>query len=159
MSRCLLACLLLWWSACEAHALSVRECIGAHGERVFSDRGDCTEVRRWQLAEPPPFLAPAAAVEPPWRPARARGGHSQAARDHRESFLCSTPSRNWYQHTPCRIDSTGARGKRESVRQRRISRVQACREIERPAAALRRGSERDQRAGPYDKAMGRDPCR
>lgn len=148
---------LLLASELPAGTLRVSECRGAHGERVFSDR-DCPgpALRTLELRVPAmPAVAPAEASRPP----RTRARQARPARAPRaaESFLCSTPTRSWYQHRPCREDS-GPRGRRESLRQQRVGRAEACREIARPAAALRRGSERDERAGPYAKAMGRDPC-
>lgn len=144
----------------SAASLSISECRGAHGERVFSDRADCVQsaVRQVELPPPPAYVPPPAPDRQPGEREHRRGGRVRAAGDARESFLCTSPTRSWYQHTPCRGES-GRGGKRESVRQQRVARTHACREIARPAAALRRGNERDERAGPYDKAMGRDPCR
>lgn len=162
-SRRLIGLLLLVCGAANAAELRVAECRGAHGERVFSDRAHCASerIREWILAAPPasPSPAPPAASEPDSPRHQRRGsGLSTARADQRESYRCSTPSRTWYQHTPCRAGA--GRGKqRETVKQTRVSRAQACREIDRPAALLRRGSQQDQRAGPYEKATGRDPCR
>lgn len=162
-SRKLIGLLLLVCGAANAAELRVAECRGAHGERVFSDRAHCASerIREWILAAPPasPSPAPPASSEPDSPRHQRRGsGLSTARADQRESYRCSTPSRTWYQHTPCRAGA--GRGKqRETVKQTRVSRVQACREIDRPAALLRRGSQQDQRAGPYEKATGRDPCR
>lgn len=154
--------LLLCWGSTSAAQTRVAECRGAHGERVFSDRGHCADqaVREWTLVAPPPSAPPSRATQAERdTPRRPRGGGIQRSRtDARESYRCSTPSRTWYQHSPCR--AANGRGKqRETVKQTRVSRAQACREIDRPAALLRRGSQQDQRAGPYEKATGRDPCR
>ena len=77
------------------------------------------------------------------------------ATDSRRSYLCTAGAQSWYQHSPCR----GIGEKGVAVRQSQVPREQACREIARPAALLRGGSQRDERAGPYARAMGRDPCR
>ena len=151
--------LLLCWGSMAVAQTRVAECRGAHGERMFGDPARCAAsvLREWTLpaapASPPPARGQAEAVR------RQRGsGRSTAHTDVRESYQCTTPSRSWYQHTPCRGGS-GSGKQRESVRQTRVSRAHACREIARPAALLRRGSQQDQRAGPYEKATGRDPCR
>jgi hypothetical protein len=152
-------CLLLAVCATStAAAIEIRECRGAQGERVFSDRAGCIgeAVRQWSLPQPPANTTTVRARESaPVTRRPARGGHRSSAPRPAESYLCSSGNQTWYQHSPCR--GSGAKG--ESVRQTRISREQACREVARAASVLRRGSERDERAGPYARATGRDPCR
>jgi hypothetical protein len=155
-------CLSLLLTVCAATATAAEikfsECRGAHGERVFSDSPDCASasVREWSL--PLPAIAPTPAAKRKDQPATRRQGSSNRrarTKSAPESYLCSAGGRSWYQHSACR--SSGEKG--ESVRQTRVPRQQACREIARPAAALRGGNERDERAGPYARATGRDPCR
>lgn len=77
----------------------------------------------------------------------------------------------WYQHTPCPnrlyfrehlVLSNGSLGPLVEVGKRvseqAVSRSDACREINRPAAATRKGSARDQKADSYAKMQGKDPC-
>ena len=154
---------LLAAGPCHAADLLVHECPGAHGERVFSDRGSCAAVALRSLSLPNP---PAAALVPKAKPekaARSRGpraasGRSRARVTEPESFFCSSAKLSWYHHSTCSA-AGGADKKNPPVRQTRVSRRQACSEIDRPRSVLRNGSRRDQRAGPYDKVMGRDPCR
>lgn len=134
------------------------ECRGAHGERVFSDRVDCgpERVRNWSMTLPPPVAAAAPeASDKPRKPRSGRGGRRSTVADPRDSYLCVAGNKRWYQHHPCR----GSGSKGESVKQTRVSRQLACHEIARPAALLRRGYQKDERVGPYEKATGRDPCR
>lgn len=154
-----------------AASIQVLECRGVNGERVFVDRARCpdaaAEIALRHLPLPPP--APISASQPtestpPRRARRSSSGASYGSAS-QVSFRCSTRERSWYQHTPCRSDSRYAAGNKNrggkneaGVRQERVSRELACSEIARPAAVLRRGSERDERAGPYAKATGRDPC-
>lgn len=153
--------LCLWLAAAGAsHAatrLQVSECIGSHGERVFSD-ADCgaDHVREWSLALPPstPRIPEPVAERPPNR-RQSRSRRPAQAADRGDSFQCTAGGQSWYQHSPCR--GKGEQG--EPVRQSRVTRQHACREIARPAALLRDGSQRDERAGPYARATGRDPCR
>lgn len=155
---CLWLLLAFCCGSAAADGIRVNECRGAHGERVFTDAVGCADasVREWVLPPPPaaPALAPtpASAEEP--RSRRRGGGRPARAAKQPDSYLCSSGNQSWYQHGPCR--RSGEKG--ESVRQAKVSREQACREIARPASALRKGSERDERAGPYARATGRDPC-
>jgi hypothetical protein len=166
----LMSCCLLYSSA-HAAALTVHECRGQHGERIFTDRAVCAHsaVRTLVLSVAP--APPASATVTPPRgermtstSQRRRAPATSPARP--DSYRCDSGGRSWYQHSPCSAgaDRTGKAGKSsrkgtEKVRQTRVSRAQACREIDRPAALLRAGSERDERAGPYAKATGRNPCR
>jgi len=145
---------------CSGADLLVHECAGAHGERVFSDRGSCAAVALRSLSLPnSPALAPPRIAKPEKQTARrTTGGRRQTRSSEPESYLCSSAKLSWYQHSPCSA-AGGADKKNQSVRQTRVSRRQACKEIDRPASVLRRGRDRDQRAGPYAKATGRDPCR
>ncbi len=143
---------LLLLLLCGPISASVYECRAEHGVRQFSDRPCADPIKAWSFpAEPPPT--------PPSKPERKRA--EKAARQQRgrpdrsermASFRCTAGARVWYQHERC----SGAKG--ESVHSERVARKEACREISRPAASLRRGSERDGRATPYEKASGRDPC-
>jgi len=152
---------LLFVACCVGNAdarVRFSECRGAHGERVFSDSIECAEksVREWSLSVP--AIAPPADSEKSDQKSTRRQGRSgkrSNADDPRDSYLCIAGNRTWYQHSPCRA-SAGQKG--ESVRQTRVSRQQACREIARPAAVLRKGNHQDERAGPYARATGRDPC-
>ena len=122
--------------------------------RQFSDRPCGEVVKAWSFNEAPAAQPQAADRAPAERKreSKNRSGPRRAPRARVESYRCSAGARVWYQHDRC----SGARG--EAVRSVRIARSEACREINRPAASLRRGSERDGRASPYEKAMGRDPC-
>jgi hypothetical protein len=155
------AVLLLLLLSCRvgvaATEIRVSECLGAHGERVFSDSAGCAteKVREWTLPLPPVAAAGTPDSVEPARPKRTSGGSRSRPSKPEASYLCSAGNRSWYQHSPCR--SGGTEGER--VRQERVSRQHACEEIARPASLLRRGSEGDERAGPYARASGRDPCR
>ena len=158
---------LLCCAQLQASALTVHECRGASGEREFSDRKTCanTALRTLQLATPPP--APLAqqtnTSDSAIQPRRYRSTTGRRV-DPRVSYFCEQGNRSWYQHTPCSnravaANSNDDKQKMPKVRQSRIARTQACREIARPSALLRRGHERDENAGPYARAMKRDPCR
>ena len=156
----MLLCLLLPLCCVDESRAQVKfnECLGAHGERMFSDRADCgaADVREWSLPLPPAAEnSPAVDSYPKQRRRQARGGNRVHTARSPDSYQCTAGDQVWYQHSPCR--GSGAKG--ESVRQTRVSRRQACREVDRPAAVLRLGSQRDERAGPYARATGRDPCR
>ena len=153
--------LFLWLTLASASdaatRIQVSECLGSHGERVFSDT-DCVgaSVREWSLVLPasaPPVEEPKAGK--PFGRRHSRSRRPAHATDSRRSYLCTAGAQSWYQHSPCR----GIGEKGVAVRQSQVPREQACREIARPAALLRGGSQRDERAGPYARAMGRDPCR
>lgn len=77
----------------------------------------------------------------------------------------------WFQHRPCptRLYSqehlvlpSGRLGPlvevSQAVSERPVSRSEACKEINRPAAAARKGSTRDEKPDAYAKLQGRDPC-
>ncbi len=155
---CLFLLLIVCRASASAGEIRVSECRGAHGERVFSDSAECggTSVRLWILPPQPAATPHTIDHDDPQHP-RRRNRSNRPTRDANapDSYLCSSGNQSWYQHGPCR----GNGGKAGSVRQARVSRQQACREIARPAAALRKGSELDERAGPYARATGRDPCR
>lgn len=163
MRLCLLMLCVLLASAAHARGagFTVHECAGAHGERVFSDRAACAAVRTFSLAAP---VAPVPAVERPTRmdrlrPAPApRAGKRVRATAERDSWLCTSGSAAWYQHSRCGAAASAGQ-MAAKLGQKRVARSEACRQIARAAAALRRGHERDERAGPYEKAVGRDPCR
>ena len=154
-------------SLVSAASVTVHECPGQDGERVFSDRPSCaaSALRTLVLeaADASP-LPPAANGSAPT--ARARAPVTARTRSTRatagpQSYLCEAGDQRWYQHNPCSatLASTGKSRTKQRVHQSRVPRAQACREISRPAALVRRGSERDERAGPYARATGRDPCR
>ena len=150
MRSIVFAALLIAAHVCGAQVYECRD--GA--VRQFSDRPCGDVVKAWNFTEAP-AAQPQSAERAPAERKRESKNHSrtrQAPRARVESYRCSAGARVWYQHDRC----SGARG--EAVRSERIARSEACREINRPAASLRRGSERDGRASPYDKAMGRDPC-
>jgi hypothetical protein len=155
---CLFLLLIVCRASASAGEIRVSECRGAHGERVFSDSSECgeTSLRLWILPPQPAATPHASDHDDPQRPRRRnRSNRSTRGANAPDSYLCSSANQSWYQHRPCR----GNGGKAGPVRQARVSRLQACREIARPAAALRKGSELDERAGPYARATGRDPCR
>lgn len=161
-----------WWllsgaSVVSAATVTIHECPGQDGERVFSDRPFCaadalrTLVLDVPISQPPPPEPTRSAPT-----ARSRSSVTTRPRSSRtsaeaQSYLCESGDQRWYQHNPCgaTLASTGKSRTKQQVRQSRVPRAQACREISRPAALLRRGSERDERAGPYARATGRDPCR
>jgi hypothetical protein len=148
----------------HANTLTVHECAGAHGERVFSDRATCAAVRTFALAAPVAPVAPPPAVVRPTHAERSRSprtpraGKRVRATAERDSYLCTSGHHAWYQHSRCAAAAGGDK-KAGKVGQKRVARPEACRQIARAASVLRRGHERDERAGPYDKAVGRDPCR
>lgn len=161
-----------WWllsgaSLVSAATVTVHECPGQDGERVFSDRPSCaadalrTLVLAVPIAQPPPpepaQSAPTARSRSSATPRSGSTGTTAAA----QSYLCESGDQRWYQHHPCSaaVAGTGKSRTKQRVQQSRVPRAQACREISRPAALLRRGSEHDERAGPYARATGRDPCR
>ncbi len=151
---------LLFAEHVAAADLLVHECRGANGERVFSDRGSCAVAALRTLTLPnPPAAAPVANAKPE-KTTRSRGtrGPRRARTTEPESYLCTSAKLSWYQHSPCGA-AAGSDKKHQQVRQTRVSRRQACTEIDRPRSVLRNGSRRDERASPYDKVMGRDPCR
>lgn len=146
-----------------AGELSVLKCLGQHGEPVYTSRAQCPgaaetlDVRVMAAPEPasPSPALPAAATASP----RARTKGSPRPRpSEASSWRCQSGKAVWYQHQPC-ASSEGKSSRKQPVRGERVARSHACREISRPAALLRRGSDRDQRAGPYERAVGRDPCR
>jgi len=163
--RIFLLALLLCCAPLQASSLTVHECRGAMGEREFSDRKPCASaLRTLQLSAPPP--APAASqTASAATPIQVRRYRSTTGRrvDIRVSYFCEEGKRSWYQHTPCSnraatSESGAGKQAKVKVRQSRVARTQACREIARPSALLRRGNERDENAGPYARAMNRDPC-
>jgi len=151
----------------NAETLTVHECLGSHGERVFSDRGACaasalrTLVLDAPEAAPHPVTVSAPAPARRQRVATSTRSRARAQPAEPQSYLCESGSQRWYQHEPCSatVAGTGKSRSKQRVHQSRVSRDLACREVRRPAALLRRGSERDERAGPYARATGRDPCR
>lgn len=161
-----------WWllsgaSLGSAATVTVHECPGHHGERVFSDRPSCArDALRTLVLEVPPAqpLPPEPARSAPdarsQRSATTRPRSTRAAAAP-QSYLCESGDQRWYQHNPCSasVAGTGKSRTKQRVHQSRVPRAQACREISRPAALLRRGSEHDERVGPYARATGRDPCR
>ena len=159
----LLLLLSLIGMTAEAQTLTVLQCRGLHGEPVYTTRPQCpgaVEPLIVHSLEVPPAViqpVPLAASPAPSSRGRRSGGRGAAAPEP-ASWRCQSGSAVWYQHQPC-AGSAGKGSRKEQVRGERVARSHACREISRPAAALRRGSERDQRAGPYERAVGRDPCR
>ena len=157
----------LWMAApCAAEELRLLECRGPAGERVFVDRRQCpsgsTAIAERLLPAPPPAPEPVRAKAEE-KPARARPGsgasRTRATREPPMAYACRIGEALWYQFQPCR-DGVSKDGRNDvgAVRQERVSRAHACREMNRAGALLRRGSERDQRAGPYARAQGKDPC-
>lgn len=174
----LLLGLWLCAAAIGADAHGILECRGPEGERIFVDRAQCPASST--LVEARKLVAPMPTASTPTVDAPERGSARRAAASHKgssrgsaqrtarsspaESFRCEQGSRVWYQHQPCAGgDSTpkekGAKSAKASLRQTRISRSEACREIHRAAAVLRPGSHRDQRVEPYQRATRGDPCR
>lgn len=160
------------WLLCGASLLSaatvtIHECPGQGGERVFSDRPSCAaDALRTLVLEVPVAQTPPPEPTRSAPTARSRSSATNRPRSTRtsaaaQSYLCESGEQRWYQHNPCSatLAGTGKSRTKQRVRQSRVPREQACREITRPAALLRRGSERDERAGPYARATGRDPCR
>ncbi|MFO1494980.1 MAG: hypothetical protein U1F26_09995 [Lysobacterales bacterium] len=163
-----------WWIGlllamqADAAQVMVSECRGPAGERMFVAAARCPDgapelqrraVVTADVAPPPPAPVERAA------PNRHRGGGGSHQRAEAVSFRCSIGAEVWYQHVPCRNDARHAGGNKNrggknapGIRQTRVPRSTACREIARPAAVLRQGSRRDERAGPYARATGRDPC-
>lgn len=164
-----------WWlgmlmlaAQADAASVLVSECRGPAGERMFVAAARCPEgapelsqraVVTPDVQAPPP--APASRQTP--RRGRSSSGRGGGAEE--VSFRCSAGTEVWYQHAPCRNDARHAGGNKNrggknapNVRQTRVPRSTACREIARPASVLRQGSRRDERAGPYARATGRDPC-
>lgn len=147
----------------NAGTLSVLKCRGEHGEPVYTSRAQCpgaASALAVHAIEAPVATASPTPPEAATRTAtRARPARSpRPPRPEASSWRCQSGSAVWYQHQPC---SAGGHkgGGRDAVRGERIARRLACREISRPAAALRKGRERDERTEPYARALGRDPCR
>jgi hypothetical protein len=143
---------------------TVLKCVGEHGELVYtSSRAQCPgaaaalavrgiEAKEARSRLPAPTVAAKAK-----HPLRAKAS-SGIRRAEASSWRCQSGQAVWYQHQPC-ARSAGKIRPKQPVRGERVTRSHACREISRPAALLRRGSEHDERAGPYERAVGRDPCR
>ncbi len=147
----------------DAQTLTVLQCRGLHGEPVYTTRPQCPGAVEplivHSLEIPPAVIQPVPVAKPAAPPASSRRSTGRGgATSEPASWRCQSGTAVWYQHQPC-AGSTGKSSRKEQVRGERVSRSHACREISRPAAALRRGSEHDQRAGPYERAVGRDPCR
>jgi hypothetical protein len=74
------------------------------------------------------------------------------------SYRCTNGDAVFYTHTPC--DKKTIRGMSVPVtKEERISRQDACHELNRASASSRYGHDYDDRVSPYDKNAGRDPCR
>lgn len=163
-----------WWlwivmvAQADAASVLISECRGPAGERMFVAAARCPDGAP-ELAQravvTPDVQAPPPAPATRERPRRSRNTSGRSGNTEEMSFRCSAGSEVWYQHAPCRNDARHAGGNKNrggknapTVRQTRVSRSTACREIARPAAVLRQGSRRDERAGPYARATGRDPC-
>lgn len=74
------------------------------------------------------------------------------------SYRCTLGSMTWYQHHPCKPPPELESQTQGGVEQEEISRDEACREIHRPGAILRRGSDMDERTDSYDRSKGKDKC-
>jgi len=147
-----------------ASKITIYECPGPKGERVFVDRDSCPEVQiRTLVFEASITPSPAKAAKPA-KPEKSRvRGNSRSNSARRpaqplaESYLCESGGQTWYQHSSCSNGGAGG-GKGQSTRQTRIARTQACHEISRAGSLLRKGNRHDERASPYEKALGKDPC-
>lgn len=74
------------------------------------------------------------------------------------SYRCTLGGTTWYQHHPCKPTPELESQTQGGVEQEEIPRAEACREIHRPGAILRRGSELDERTDSYDRSKGKDKC-
>lgn len=172
---------LLLLIPCGAAAGTVYKCTDANGAVAFQSRPCADDKKTEEVAirsapEPPP-LPPASApdpppivdVPPPPAPLPPPRAPSEPVA---ESWRCSLENGEiWYQHRPCPrrlyaqehlLMSDGTLGPlvevSKPVGQRSVSRSEACKEINRPAAATRKGSSRDEKPDAYAKLQGEDPC-
>lgn len=177
--RFLLLALIAVGSMAEAQ---VFKCTDAAGKVAYQSRpcadGAAAETVKIRAAPdaPPPLPEPPAddvnvsqaASEKP-----APQVTSPPPRQRPMSWRCTSPDTGevWYQHTRCPLTTlrmeyialgNGRLGPsinvERPVQAEEVSRDDACEEINRPGAASRKGSERDEKASPYDKAQGRDLC-
>jgi len=123
------------------------------------------EVVHIRHRDPEPVAEPE-----PSRPDPAPTVVVQQAPERPASWRCRSEGETWYQHHECPATITvreqlyihGRLGHfidvPRPVTSQRITRREACREIERAGAVTRKGRERDERAGSYERARGGGPC-
>ena len=176
--------LLLLGLAGGVRAASVYKCINAQGDVAYQAQ-PCPDEQRASLIEIAP--APAFAPSPQYaidrdgaeRPARTatRGRSGERREAEPISFECrSADGQVFYRHGSCphsipaasgRATSASSRGRGAargngatvSVSSQRISREDACHEIQRAGAAGRAGHQHDEVVSTYEHNLGRDPCR
>lgn len=176
--------LLLLGLAGGARAESVYKCIDAQGDIAYQAQA-CADRQRASLIEIAP--APAFAPSPQYaidrdgaeRPARtaARGRSGERREAEPMSYECrAADGQVFYRHGSCphsipaangHATSVSARGRSAgrgggatvSVSSQRISREDACHEVQRAGAAGRPGHEHDEVTSSYEHNLGRDPCR
>ncbi len=171
-----LACLLLLLLAGGVRAATtVYRCVDSRGGTAFQDQ-PCTPNEQAQVVAvaPAPVYAPPPqyAVAPSPHVARGEpppGRRREPAPPAPHSYECrSTDGQVFYRHSACphsvapRDDhlgrGTGA-AKRVEVRAIRVTRDEACAQMQRAGASGRSGHTSDEVVSSYDKNLGRDPCR
>lgn len=164
--------MLLWMTSLAADPLLVHRCVGADQVVRYQDEPcDAGEVSAaMQLAAPAAITAAPPATEPEPEPAPAISAQPPAtAVVAPRSWRCEVENGEvFYRHDGCPDSlsdpqvliapdgSAMAYPRTLWVRAESIDRASACRAIGRSG---RLGSERDQRAQPYEKLSGRDLCR
>lgn len=170
--------LLPWLLSLALAQPAVHRCVGADGHVRFQDR-PCAEGEDADSIELKPEPPPAAAAPPPKAADAALPTAvpvpvlSPIPAPKLEagpvSWRCEVENGEvYFRHDACPpqisepVALVNAAGESyaavlaHAVRAVQVSRREACRQI---ARGGRFGAERDQRAEPYDKLAGRDPCR
>lgn len=178
--------LLLLGLASGVRAGAVYKCTNAHGDIAYQAQA-CADEQRTTIiaipAAPPPAPSPQYAIDHERTERTSPGASRVRSGGHREnseamSYECrATDGQVFYRHGSCphsipagsaRSGGTSTRGRgggsRSSgatvgVSTQRISREEACYEIQRAGAAGRAGHEHDEIASTYEHNLGRDPCR
>lgn len=176
--------LLLLGLAGGVRAETVYKCINAQGDVAYQAQ-PCAEQQRASVIEIAP--APAFAPSPRYAIDHEEAGRSSRAAAHARSgerreaaptsYECrAADGQVFYRHGACphsipgangHVSSASARGKGAGrggggtvgVSSQRISREDACHEIQRAGAAGRAGHEHDEVTSSYEHNLGRDPCR
>ncbi len=176
-----LACLLLLLLAAGARGATIYRCDDGHGNTAFQDQA-CSAGQQSRVvtaapapayAAPPKYAVAArdrAATDKRSVPRNEAGNRSRvapAATAH--SYECrSSDGQVFYRHTACphtveaKDDHFGTgRGaqKKVEVRSVRVSREEACMQMQRAGARGRSGHANDEVASSYEKNLGHDPCR
>lgn len=180
-----LACLLLLFLAAGARGATIYRCDDAHGNTAFQDQA-CSagqQTRVVTVASAPVYASStkyAATADDQSRsgnstsgkrgvPRKEAGSHSRAAATPAvHSYECrSSDGQVFYRHTACphtveaKDDHFGTgRGaqKKVEVHSVRVSREEACMQMQRAGSRGRSGHVNDEVASSYEKNLGHDPC-